>query len=113
MDRIMSCVVGHDDGTVLPYYCIEHENKLWLVTAWLIDRSAQVAMPERMIRLDDLDQKPMKCQPGDRFDYANILLPKAVVDGLSQDTPGYEVRSLPGSPCVDARELKPLPLLFR
>lgn len=109
---IQTCVVGHDDGTIQSYFCIEHEGKLWLVTAWLINRAEQVATPERMIRVDSLTPRPMKCDPGSKFDYANILLPKAVIEGLSQDIPGFEVQSLPDSPRVDIRELKPLPSVF-
>ena len=110
--KILSLIVGHDDGVVCPYFGIEHEGKLWLVTAWLINRDKQVATPERMIRVDALSPRPSKCEPGARFDYVNILLPKAVIEGVSQDIPGFEVRSLPDSPVVDARDLKPLPLLF-
>jgi hypothetical protein len=110
--RILTLVVGRDDGVVLPYYGIEHEGKLWLVTAWLIDRSRQEAMPERMIRVDSLTPRPQRCDPGSKFDYENILLPKAVIEGVSQEAPGFEVRNLPDSPVVDSRELKPLPSLF-
>lgn len=110
--KILSLVVGRDDGMVLPYYGIEHEGKLWLVTAWLIDRATGEATPERMIRVDALSQKIQKCEPGDKFDYANIQLPKAVIEGVSQDIPGFEVRSLPDSPVVHRSELKPLPSLF-
>jgi hypothetical protein len=100
--KILTLLVGRDDGVVSPYYGIEHEGKLWLVTAWLVDRGRQVAKPERMIRVDAL--KAMRGDPGSKFDYTNILLPKAVIEGLSQETPGYEVRSLPDSPVVDARD---------
>ena len=110
--KILSLLVGRDDGVVQPYFGIEHEGKLWLVTAWLVDRRQGVATPERMFRVDALDPRPQKCGPGERFDYANILLPKDVIEGVSQDTPGFEVRSLPDSPVVDSRALKPLPLLF-
>lgn len=105
--KILSLLVGRDDGVVLPYYGIEHEEKLWLVTAWLKNLSTGKATPERMIRVD----KFQKAEEGP-FDYANILLPKAVIEGVSQDTPGFEVRSLPDSPVVDSCDLKPLPLLF-
>lgn len=105
----LALLVGRDDGYVRPYLGIEYEGKVWLVTAWLIDRAKQTATPERMIRVDTLDPRPQKCQPGERFDYANILLPKAVIEGVSQDTPGYEVRSLPSLPEVPAHELRALP----
>ena len=110
--KILNLLVGRDDGVVQPYYGIKYEGKLWLVTAWLVDRSRGVATPERMIRVDALDPLPGKCAPEEKFDYANILLPKDVIEGVSQDTPGFEVRSLPDSPVVDARDLKPLPRLF-
>ena len=109
---ILNLLVGRDDGAVVPYYGIEHEGKLWLVTAWLIDKATGVATPERMIRVDSLSPRPQKCDPGSEFDYANILLPKTVIEGVSQDTPGFEVRSLPSTPVVHRRDLKPLPLLF-
>ncbi len=110
--KILTLLVGRDDGVVRPYYGIEHEGKLWLVTAWLVDRNRGVATPERMIRVDALEPRPGKCDPGEKYDYANILLPKDVIEGVSQDTPGFEVRSLPDSPVVDSRDLKPLPQLF-
>lgn len=109
---ILTLVVGRDDGVVQTYYGIEYENKLWLVTAWLIDRSTGVATPERMIRVDALVPKIAKIdEPGAKFHYTNILLPKAVIEGISQDIPGYEVRSLPDSPRVPRSALKPLPSL--
>ena len=110
--KILNLVVGRDDGAVLPYYGIEYEGKLWLVTAWLKNLRTGKATPERMIRVDTLSPKIQKCDPGERFDYANILLPKAVIEGVSQDIPGYEVRSLPDSPSVESADLKPLPVLF-
>ena len=110
--KILNLLVGRDDGVVRPYFGIEYEGKLWLVTAWLVDRSRGVATPERMIRVDALESRLQKCAPGEKFDYANILLPKDVIEGISQDTRGFEVRSLPDSPVVDARDLKPLPRLF-
>ena len=109
--RIMSCLVAHDDGTSLPYACIEYEGKLWLVTGWLTDYAIRLAVPERMIRLDLLRPKPKRCSPGSRFDYEDIQLPKAVVEGHSDEAPGFEVRHHPGAPVVDSRELKPLPLV--
>lgn len=65
---ILTLVVGRDDGMVLPYFGIEHEGKLWLVTAWLIDHATGVAKPERMIRVDALSPKIQKCDPGGKFD---------------------------------------------
>lgn len=112
-NRNFSLLVGHDDGTVESYFGIEHEGKLWLVTAWLIDRAKNTATPERMIRVDSLDRRPMKNDPGTRFDYVNIQLPRAVIVGASQEIPGFEVRSLPDSPTVDPRDLKPLPSIFQ
>ena len=103
--KILTLLVGCDDGVVRPYFGIEHEGKLWLVTAWIVNRIEQVATPERMIRVDTFQ----KAEPDSAFDYANILLPKDVIEGVSQDTPGFEVRSLPDSPVVDARHLKTLP----
>lgn len=108
-NSVLSLIVGHDDGTIKPYYGIEYEGKLWLVTAWLIDRATGAATPERMIRVDLLSPRIQKCEPGQKFDYANILLPRAVIEGASQDTPGYEVRSLPGLPLVHRSDLKTLP----
>jgi len=60
-----------------------------------------------MICVDTL--RAMRGDLGSKFDYVNILLPKAVIEGVSQDTHGYEVRSLPDSPRVHRRDLKPLP----
>lgn len=104
--EVLNLLVGRDDGIVRAYYGIEYESKLWLVTAWLVDKSTQLATPERMIRVDSY-------QPSEPpFHYANIRLPKDVIDGLSQDTPGYEVRSLPSKPVVHRRDLKMLPKIF-
>ena len=110
--NVLTLLVGLDDGSIQSYYGIEHEGKMWLVTAWLIDRATQVATPERMIRVDSLSPRPSKCELGDRFDYANILLPRAVIEGVSQETLGYEVRSLPKLPRVHRSALKILPSLF-
>lgn len=106
---ILNLLVGRDDGVVCPYYGIEHEGKLWLVTAWLIDRATGVAKPERMIRVDALERPPQKCDHGGKFDYVIQLLPKAVIEGVYQETPGFEVRSLPDLPTVHRSDLKTLP----
>ena len=105
--RVLNLLVGRDDGAVVSHYGIEHEGKLWLVTAWLIDRATGLATPERMIRVDRFH----KADEGP-FDYINIQLPTAVIEGISQDAPGFEVRCLPSSPVVHRNALKPLPLLF-
>lgn len=107
--EILYLLVGRDDGVIKPYFGIEYENKLWLVTSWLINLETQKATPERMIRVDALDPPAQKCDPGDEFDYTNIRLPKDVIEGVSQDIPGYEVRSLPDSPVVDRHQIKFLP----
>lgn len=108
--RIMSCLVGHDDGSAHPYSCIEYEGKLWLVTAWLTDYTTRLAVPERMIRLDLLRPRPKKCAPGSPFDFEEIRLPGAVIEGPGE-VHGFEVRDLPNAPVVDSRELRPLPLV--
>lgn len=110
--EILNLLVGRDDGVVQSYYGIEYEGKLWLVTAWPKNIATGSATPERMIRVDSLSPRPSKCSPGEKFHYANILLPKAVIEGVSQDIPRFEVRSLPDSPSVDSRELKLLPPIF-
>ena len=106
--KVFNLLVARDDGVVQPYYGVEHEGKLWLVTAWLVDHNRGVATPERMIRVDTF----LKAAPDSAFDYVNILLPKDVIDGVSQDTQRFEVRSLPDSPVVNPHDLKPLPHLF-
>ncbi len=106
LTKILTLLVGRDDGVVRPYYGIEHEGKLWLVTAWIVNRSEQVATPERMIRVDTFQT----ADPDSAFDFVNILLPKDVIDGRSEAPPGFEVRSLPDSPTVDPRDLKTLPI---
>ena len=108
--KILTLVVGRDDGVVLPYYGIEHEGHLWLVTSWLIYTPTGVATPERMIRIDPTNSN--KSHPGEKFHYTNILLPTAVIEGLSQDIQGFEVRSLPNSPSVHRSDLKMLPSIF-
>lgn len=102
--------VGRDDGVVRSYYGIEHEGKLWLVTAWLIETATGLATPERMIRVDTQPVQKID-DPGDRFHYANIQLPKTLIHDPYPDTTGYEVRNLPSSPVVHRRDLKTLPLI--
>lgn len=109
----LALVVCCDDGAVLPYLGIDYEGKIWLVPVWLIDQATGFATPERMIRVDSLSPRIQKCEPGDKFDYANIQLPKAVIHGVSVETTGYEVRSLPNSPRVHRSELKVLPSIFQ
>lgn len=104
---VLTLLVGHDDGTIRPYFGVEHEGKLWLVTAWLIDPATQAAVPERMIRVDA--SRATRGDPGAKFDFSNIQLPRAVIEGRSQDAGGYEVRSLPDSPRVHRSDLKQLP----
>ena len=110
--KVLTLVVGLDDGAVQTYFGIEHEGKLWLVTAWLINQATGDATPERMIRVDSLARPPTKCDLGHKFDYLIQLLPRAVIEGASQETPGYEVRSLPDSPQVHRRDLYILPSIF-
>lgn len=86
---ILSCVAGFDDGTVQAYYCIEYEHKVWLVTAWWINNDTQVATPERMIRVDALEPRIQICEPESPFRYANILLPKVLIEDVSPDVPGF------------------------
>lgn len=43
---VLTLLVGLDDGTVESYFGIKHEGKLWLVTAWLVDRATGDATPE-------------------------------------------------------------------
>ena len=105
--KVLSLLVGRDDGVVQGYYGVHHENKLWLVTAWISPLGTPAATPERMVRVDVPPAIPGA--PGSQWDYENILLPKAVIEGLFQDAPGYEVRNLPSSPMVNVRDLKPLP----
>ena len=110
--RVLSLIVGRDDGAVVPYFGIEYENKLWLITAWVVNQSTGVGTPERMIRVDSLDRPPQKCDPGYKYDYIIQLLPKDVIEGVSEEIPGFEVRSLPEKPTVHRDELFQLPNLF-
>lgn len=110
--RVLTLLVGQDDGIVQSYFGIEHEGRLWLVTRWLIERATQEAVPERMIRVDSLDQPPQAGEPGGKFDFVVPLLPKSVIEGLTQDMPGFEVRSLPTTPRVRRSDLYMLPSHF-
>ena len=106
MAKPLVLLVGHGDGTIRSYYGVFHEGKLWLVTAWLVDPRTQEGVPERIIRVNSY-------QKGEgRFDYDNVLLPRAVIEGASPDAPGFEVQSLPNSPKVRRSDLKPLPSIF-
>ena len=105
--RVLSLLVGRDDGIVKPYFGIIYKNNLWLVTAWLINKATEFATPERMIRVDSFQES---ADP--KFDYENILLPKAVIEGTSQDVLGYEVLSLPDEPVVSRDKLYQLPKIF-
>lgn len=102
--KILILRVGHDDGTTLSYYGIEHEGYLWLVTEWLINRLTGKAKPIRMIRVDEF-----QASDSDQFDYVNILLPKAVIHGVGPNKSQYTARNLPDSPVVDFCDLKILP----
>ena len=110
--KVLTLLVGLDDGVVQAYFGIEHESKLWLVPSWLIETATQEATPERMIRVDSLNPQPQKCSPGEKWDYVNILLPRAVIEGVSQEAPGFEVKSLPDSPRVRRSDLYMLPSIF-
>lgn len=109
--RVLTLFVGLDDGRARAYFGVAHEGKTWLVTRWLIDRARQEAVPERMIRVDSLSPRPLEHEPGDLFDFSNILLPIRVIEGLTQEAPGYEVRSLPSSPRVHLSDLYMLPVV--
>ena len=109
--QLLTLVVGRDDGVVQSYFGVEWEDKLWLVNAWLIDRATGMAIPERMVRVDNLSPQPQKCEVGERFDYANVLLPTAVIEGPGEP-PGYEVRVMPDAPQIHRSHLKPLPSIF-
>jgi len=54
----------------------------------------------------------MRGDPGDKFDYENLQLPKDLLSMQHPGTPKHEARNFPTSPKVDARDLKPLPRLF-
>lgn len=110
--KVLTLIVGYDDGTIQSHYGIKHEDKLWLVTAWLKNLYTGVATPERMIRVDTPDQNVLECEAGSLFDYANILLPRAVIEDAYQEVQGYEVRNLPDSPKIPSADLKMLPNLF-
>lgn len=106
--KVLVLMVVRDDAVVCPHFGVFHDSKLWLVTAWLIDPNTQVATPERMIRVDEYRESDHP-----HFDYEDVRLPKALIEGLTQDAPGYEVRSLPGAPRVHRRHLKMLPSIFQ
>lgn len=104
-------MVAGDGGVVKSYFGVEHDNKLWLVTKWIIDKSTGFATPIRMIRIDSLSPAPMKLDRSEtnKFDYTNIVLPKSVIEGTTENSPGFEVKSLPEEPKVHRDELFTLP----
>jgi len=108
----VTLLTGYDDGTVREHMGVEFEGGLWLVTTWLVDRASGIATPERMVRLDTLPHPPQRCSVGDPYDYANVLLPRSVIEGRTEDAPGYEVRSLPDSPRARRSDLRVLPGRF-
>lgn len=110
MTKILTLVVRTDDSCVETHFGVEHEGKLWLVTSWLTNLATNKATPERMIRVDTQPVRP--CEPGDAFDYTNILLPREVIDGPFQEWPEYEVRNFPDAPTIDCGDLKVLPSVF-
>jgi hypothetical protein len=109
--KVLALLVGRDDGVVQSYFGVEWEEKLWLVNAWLIDPATDVAIPERMVRVDNLSPRPQKCDPGGKFDYMNVLLPKAVIEAR-QEVSGYEVRVMPDEPRVRRDQLNALPSIL-
>lgn len=109
---LLCCLVGFDDGAVEPRYCIEYEAKVWCVTAWWIERTTDIARPERMLRVDGPEATLHLCEPGGPWKYAGVLLPRAAVDDVDPHIPGVEVRNLPARPTIHRRDLKTLPTLL-
>lgn len=69
---IFKCLVGLSDGHVVTCDGIEYDSKLWLVPSWLYHDTKQHAIPERMIRFDNLQYQ---ASDSDEFRFENIILP--------------------------------------
>lgn len=105
--KVISLIVGCDDGRLLPHYGLVYEEKLWLVPSWRVDNEREALIPERMIQLDWA--RSTLNGPESRWDYTvSMSLPKDVLDGRSLSLKGYEVRIHPNEPTVDPRQIKPL-----
>ena len=108
MKKVLTLLVGYDDGTVASHFGVWFEGALWLVTAWIANTTSGVATPERMIRVEEFQE----ATPDSGFDYENILLPRWVIEGKTEIAEGYEVRSLPETPVVHRDDLYTLPSIF-
>ena len=75
--RHFRCIAFTTDAFVFKGSGIEHEGKLWIVTAWLKHPSESTAHPERIIRFDNLphhlvDDPQAKLEG---YEYQGIQLP--------------------------------------
>ena len=94
--KILKCFVGLAEGMVITCDGIEHEGKLWIVSAWLEHPSEPIAIPERLIRFDNYPH-----QSDDGVFYQNILLPIPESALYGDVPPGIEYLDRPQNIQVD------------
>lgn len=101
---VLKCLVGLGDGMVVTCDGIAHEGKLWLVPRWLEHPTQPIAMPERIIRFDNLHYQ--KASPDEGLDYENILLPIPESALLGAMPPGIEYVDRPQNLSFPIHELR-------
>jgi hypothetical protein len=81
---IFKCLVGLSDGNIITCDGIEFEDMLWIVPGWLYHDAKGHAIPERMIRFDNLAYHESN---SDEFKYDNITLPVGINDLITGALP--------------------------
>jgi hypothetical protein len=99
---ILKCLVGRADGFVIRCDGLAHEGKLWLVPSWLSHPTKPIAIPERMIRFDNLPHQ----KEAEGLDYENILLPIPESALSGPMPPGIEYQDRPWNPSVPIHEVR-------
>lgn len=101
--HILKCIACLSDGFVVTCDGISHQGKLWLVPSWLEHPTEPIAMPERIIRFDNLHY-----QTGHKggLDYQNIQLPIPESALLGPMPPSIEFVDHPQNLTVPIHELR-------
>lgn len=102
MTQILKCVVGLNEGCVLKLDGINHEGKLWLVVAWLVDENESLAMPARIVRFDD---HPYQAHTPGIGLHQNIQLPIFEPDLRAGAHPHIQSEDLPQNVTIHVDEL--------
>jgi hypothetical protein len=88
---VAKTAVKSDDGKIYWIDTIEHEGGLWLVPKWLATTYPQMYKPARMIQMDTLAHNLVDYdfqRSGLKLYAIDDPIPKAVLDGAIQSSPG-------------------------